>query len=211
MDYLSLVVREDLREISRIVELDKVENMLLLLPDRIGSPLSMPGLARDVEAAHTSVKNWLEQLKRLYLIFEVRPWSKKISRGLKKEKKWYFLDWYHVLEPAARLENRRRPTLNLYRYCRALTDMGYGKFSLHYVRTLDKREIDFLVVRDNQPLLAVEVKSRQTTLSPALQDRFRWFGKDSTIGIQVVDQRDVLRKYPGNTWQMSLERFLNIL
>ena len=101
--------------------------------------------------------------------------------------------------------------LNLYRYCRALTDMGYGKFALHYVRTLDKREIDFLVVRDNRPLLAVTVKSRETTLSPALQDRFRWFGKDSTVGIQVVGQRDVLRKYPGNTWQMSLERFLNIL
>lgn len=209
MDYFSLVVREDLREISRVVELDKIEKMLLLLPDRIASPLSMPALARDIEAAHTSVKNWLEQLKRLYLIFEVRPWSRKISRGLKKEKKWYFLDWYYVSEPAARLENM--VAVNLYRYCRALTDMGYGSFMLHYVRTLDKREIDFLIVRDNRPLLAVEVKTGQTTLSPALRDRCKWFGEASTLGIQVVDQRGILKKYPDNTWLMSIEKFLNIL
>ena len=165
MDYFSLVVREDLRENSRIVELDKIEKMLLLFPNRIGSPLSMPGLARDIEAAHTSVKSWLEQLKRLYLIFEVRPWFRKISRGLKKEKKWHFFDWYYVSEPAARLENM--VAVNLYRYCRALTGMGYGRFTLHYVRTLDKREIDFLVARDNRPLLAVEVKTGQTTLCSA--------------------------------------------
>lgn len=209
MDYFSLVVREDLREISRIVELDKIEKMLLLLPDRIGSPLSMPGLARDIEAAHTSVKYWLEQLKRLYLVFDVRPWSKKISRGLKKEKKWYFLDWYYVSERAARLENL--VAVALYRYCRARTDMGYGQFTLHFVRTLDKREIDFLVVRDNRPLLAVEVKTGHTILSPTLRDRRNWFSENATLGIQVVDQRDVLKKYPDNTWLMSIERFINIL
>ncbi|MCP4576288.1 MAG: hypothetical protein GY846_08400 [Deltaproteobacteria bacterium] len=58
------------------------------------SPLSMPGLARDLEVAHTTVKNWLEQLKRLYLLFSISPWKRKVSRGLKKEKKWYFLDWH---------------------------------------------------------------------------------------------------------------------
>jgi hypothetical protein len=89
--------------------------------------------------------------------------------------------------------------------------MGYGRYTLHYVRTLDKREIDFLVVRDNRPLLAVEVKTGQTTLSPALRDRSKWFGEASTLGIQVVDQRGILKKYPDNTWLMSIERFLNIL
>lgn len=209
MDYFSLVVREDLREISRIVELDKIEKMLLLMPGRIGSPLSMPGLARDIEAAHTSVKSWLEQLKRLYLVFEIRPWFRKINRGLKKEKKWYFLDWYYVSEPAARLENM--VAVHLYRYCLALADEGYGEFTLHYVRTLDKKEIDFLVVRNNRPLLAVEVKTGDKTLSPALQDRHKWFGGAATLGIQVVDRRGVLKKYPENTWMMSIERFLNIL
>ncbi len=208
-DYISLLVREDLRDISRVVELDKVENLLFLLPSRIMSPLSMPGLARDLEVAHTTVKNWLEQLKRLYLLFSISPWNRKVSRGLKKEKKWYFLDWHYAPDGAAKVENM--VATYLHRTCFALTDMGYGNYRLHYIRTLDKKEIDFLVVHDDRPVLAVEVKSSSTTPSKALMNRHGWSLDPPTLGIQVVDQRDVLKKYAENTWVASIERFLRLL
>ncbi|MCK5232389.1 MAG: ATP-binding protein [Desulfobulbaceae bacterium] len=208
-DYFSLLIQEDLRDISRVTEIDKIENLLLLLPDRLTSPLSMPSLARDLEAAHTSIKNWLEQLKKLYLIFSVSPWSEKINRSLKKEKKWYFLDWYYAPAGGAKQENL--VASNLYRYCHALTDTGYGTFTLHYVRTLDKREIDFLIVRDKVPIMAIEVKSGDTALSGTLQNRKRWFPEAPTIGIQLVNQRNVLKKHHDNTWVMSVERLLSLL
>ena len=208
-DYFTLLVREDLRDISRITEIDKIENLLYLLPDRLTSPLSMPGLARDLEAAHTSVKNWLEQLRKLYLVFSIAPWSKKISRGLKKEKKWYFINWYYAPPGGPKIENM--VASSLYRYCHCQTDMGYGSFKLYYVRTLDKREIDFLIVRDNVPVMAIEVKSGDTQPSGPIKNRDRWFPDTETVGIQLVDQRNILKKYPGNTWVMSVERFLSLL
>ena len=165
-DYRSLLVRQDLRHISRLVELDKIETLLLILPPRIMAPLSMANLSGELEVAHTTVKSWLEHLKRLYLIFAVTPWSRKIPRGIRKEKKWYFVDWYYAPEGPARLENMM--AAYLYRTCLALTDMGYGSYRLHFVRTLDKKEIDFIVTRDNQPLLAVEVKSSNAQLSRTL-------------------------------------------
>ena len=208
-DYLTLLIREDLRDISRIVELDKIENLLLLMPDRLTSPLSMASLGRELEAAHTTVKNWLEQLKKLYLLFSVHPWSKKISRGLKKEKKWYFIDWYYAPEGGAKLENM--VAANLYRYCHSLTDIGYGTFKLYYVRTLDKKEIDFLIVRDNVPVMAIEVKTGDMALSSVLKNRSKWFKDTPTIGVQLVNRRNVFKKYPDNTWVISVERFLSIL
>jgi predicted AAA+ superfamily ATPase len=208
-DYISLLVREDLRDISRVVELDKVENLLFLMPSRIMSPLSMPALARDLEVAHTTVKSWLEQLQRLYILFSISPWTKKISRGLKKEKKWYFLDWHYAPDGAARLENM--VATYLHRACFAMTDMGYGNYRLYYIRTLDKKEIDFLVVRDNRPILTVEVKLSETTPSKPLIDRHKWSIEPPTLGVQVVDQRDVLKKYPENTWVVSVEKFLCLL
>ena len=99
----------------------------------------------------------------------------------------------------------------LYRTCLALTDMGYGSYRLHFVRTLDKKEIDFLVTRDNQPLMAVEVKSSYTKLSRPLINRHKWFPDVPTIGIQVVNQRGVLQKYPDHTWVMSCEKLLSLL
>lgn len=208
-DYSTLLLREDLRDISRVVQLDKIEHLFDLLASRVAAPLSMANLARELETAHTTVKSWLEQLKRLYLIFAVSPWSTKISRGLKKEKKWYYLDWYYVSQDSARLENM--VATMLYRTCHILTDMGFGNFRLHYVRTLDKREIDFVVARDNKPLLLVEVKKSDTNLSRQMRDRQRWhFGAD-TIGVQVVDKEDYLQKYKGNTWIVSVDKFFTLL
>jgi predicted AAA+ superfamily ATPase len=208
-DYFSLLVREELRDISRVAELDKIENMIFLLPHRIMAPLSMTNLANELDVAHTTIKSWLQQLQRLYLIFPVTPWSKKITRGLRKSKKWYFLDWYYAPEGPARLENI--VATYLYRVCRAMTDMGFGNYRLHYVRTLDKKEIDFLIAKENRPLLAVEVKQTDTTLSRQLRQRNSWFPKHKTLGIQLVDRRDVLQKHADDTYVLSIERFLAML
>jgi hypothetical protein len=159
--------------------------------------------------AHTTVKTWLEQLKRLYLLFSVAPWTQKISRGLRREKKWYFLDWYYIPEGPARLENM--VAANLYRTCQVLTDQGFGVYRLYYIRTLEKKEIDFVVTLDRKPILCLEVKSGETSLSPILRDRQKWFSDLPTLGIQVVDRRETLQKLQGNTWVVSVERFLSLL
>jgi hypothetical protein len=208
-DYFSLVLRQDLKDTSRVVEIDKIENLLLLFPSRVASPLSMANLARELEVAHTTVKSWLEQLKRLYLLFPVSPWTQKISRGLRKENKWYFLDWYYVPDGPARLENVVATYLQ--RACLALTDMGYGNFTLHYIRTLEKKEIDFVVAADKRPVLTVEVKSGDTLLSKTFLNQHRWFHDTQPLGVQVVDKRGVLQKYSDHTWVISIERFLSLL
>lgn len=207
-DYFSLVVREDLKDISRVLELDKIEHLLLLLSPRIMSPLSMANLGHELEVAHTTVKGWLEQLRRLYLVFPVSPWTRKISRGLRRKKKWYFLDWCYAPEGPARLENM--VATYLYRACLAMTDMGLGVYRLYYVRTIDKREIDFIISVENTPMLAVEVKSGETLLSSSLKNRQRWI-PSPTLGIQVVDKRGVLEKHPNHTWLVSIERLLSLL
>jgi uncharacterized protein len=208
-DYWSLVIRQDLKDISKVEELDKVESLLLLMPPRIMSPLSMANLARDLEVSHTTVKRWLEQLRRLYLLFPVSPWTRKISRGLKRENKWYFFDWYYAPEGPARLENMAAACLH--RACLAMTDMGYGNYRLHYVRTLDKQELDFVISLDNQPVAAVEVKTGEMTVANTLKNRAKWFPKSFTLGIQIVNKREVLEKHPDNTWVISAERLLAIL
>jgi predicted AAA+ superfamily ATPase len=207
-DYFSLVVREDLKDISRVLELDKIEHLLLLLSPRIAAPLSMANLAGELEVAHTTVKSWLEQLRRLFVIFPVPPWTKKISRALRREKKWYFLDWIYAPEGLARFENM--VATSLFRACSVMSDMGFGNYKLYYLRTIDKREIDFVVEIDNLPTMVVEAKTTETALSNTLRNRHRWFSKP-TLGIQVVNKRGVLEKHPDQTWIVSVERFLSLL
>ncbi len=99
----------------------------------------------------------------------------------------------------------------LYRVCLALTDMGVGNYQLYYLRTIDKKEIDFIVEADRKPILAVEVKFNDTQLSKTLQNRHKWFPGTSMLGVQVVNRRDTLQKHVNHTWVLSVERFLSLL
>ena len=48
------------------------------------------------------------------------------------------------------------------------TDLGFGDFELRYLRDKQKREVDFLVVRDRKPWFLVEAKLGETRLSSSL-------------------------------------------
>jgi hypothetical protein len=159
-----LVIRQDLRDLSRLPELERIEMMTALLPERVGSLFSMSSLARDLETSVPTIKRWTTYLKDLYYLFEVRPYTRKIVRSLRREGKIYLWDYGVVRHEAARFENL--VALHLLKTCHFWTDTGEGVFDLHFVRNKEKQEIDFLIVRDGEPWLPVEVKMSDTDVSP---------------------------------------------
>jgi hypothetical protein len=159
------IVREDLRDLSRIPELSQVEMLMALLPERAASPLSLQSLRRDLEVAYDTVKRWMNYLNELYYVFEVRPYSRSIPRSLKKEGKLYLWDWSEVESPGARFENLVAG--HLLKAAHFWTDTGEGDFELHYLRNREKQEIDFLLTRDRKPWLAVECKLTDEAVSAA--------------------------------------------
>jgi hypothetical protein len=48
------------------------------------------------------------------------------------------------------------------------TDLGLGRFELAYLRDKEKREVDFVVIRDKRPWFLVEAKKSEAPLNPAL-------------------------------------------
>jgi hypothetical protein len=48
------------------------------------------------------------------------------------------------------------------------TDSGFGTFQLYYLRDTQKREVDFLVTKDDTPWFLVEAKTSGQGISPAL-------------------------------------------
>ena len=154
------VIREDLRDLSRIPELSRIEMLAALLPERVGAPLSLNSLREDLEVSYDTVKRWLGHLSELYYTFLIRPYHKKVTRSLKKEAKLYLWDYSEVSDPGARFENFI--ACHLLKACHFWTDTGEGNFELFYLRNKQKEEIDFLICRDGTPWLPVEVKSGET-------------------------------------------------
>lgn len=158
------VIREDLRDISRLPDLGRVELLAALLPECVGSIFSLKNMTEDMEISFDVLKRWLTYLKAVYYLFEIKPYDRRIPRSLKRDGKVYLWDYPSIKDKAARFENL--VAHHLLKTCHYWTDTGEGRFDLHYVRNKERQEIDFLVSRDGEPWLPVEVKWGDTDPSP---------------------------------------------
>ncbi len=160
---------------------------MLLLSQRAGSTVSYASLGRDLDRDPNTIKRWLQLLENLYIIHRVTPYSHNITRSLKKEPKFYFYDHALVADEGARLENIVANALK--KELHFLEDTQGIKGTLHYLRTKDGQELDFLVNLDGKPTHLIEVK--MINGKPARG--FQHFGKLSpaTLHLQVV--RNLLR------------------
>jgi predicted AAA+ superfamily ATPase len=164
--YARQLVREDVRDLGGIRALTEAETLYHLLPSRVGNPLSVPSLARDLNVAYNTVQAWLGLFERFFLTFSLPTWTGKLARAILKERKLYLLDVPRVEDPAARFENQ--VALELYRAVTGWNDAGEGEFSLHFVRNKEKQEVDFLVAERRRPVVLVEAKLGEDRPSPAL-------------------------------------------
>lgn len=171
------------------------------LKERVGGTVSYANLARDLEYDQTTIKRWLELLENLYIIFRVTPYSNNIARSLLKEPKFYFYDnTYAENGDSAKLENIVANAL--FKELHYLEDTQGVNTSLHYLRTKDGKELDFLVCIDTHPTAIIEVK--QSDLTPA--KGFDHFSKyfSSVKMLQVVKECKRDKTYPSGLSVISL-------
>jgi len=157
---------EDIRDVEFVRDLGNIQLLSDMLPGKVGSLLSANSLREDLEVSHRAVSHWLDILERFYYHFRIRPFSKGMVRGLKKEPKLYLWDWSEVRGESARFENMIAS--HLLKLVHWLKDREGYKADLHFLRDSSKREVDFLVTVDGKPWFAVEVKSQSEHLAPML-------------------------------------------
>lgn len=158
--------REDIRDGTRIQELGQLEILAELLRRQAAESMDYQSLAKKVGVSIDTIRRWVEVLKSFYYCFAIQPWSKNITRSLIKEPKLYLWDWSLVDEEGHRNENL--VASHLLKAVHFWTDRGLGEYGLYYLRTKDKREVDFLVTKDKKPWFLVEVKTKAKGLSSAL-------------------------------------------
>jgi len=153
----SLLLREDIRDLCQIQELAQLETLSTLLQETVGQYVTQSTLANHVKVSIPTISRWLETLEAFYYCFSIRPWSKNVKRSLRKEPKYYLWDWSRTKNKGALLENF--VASHLLKAAHFWTDYGFGNFELFYLRDKEKREVDFLMTKDQSPWFLVEVKS----------------------------------------------------
>lgn len=208
-DHRQLILRQEVRDLTQIREIGLMESLVYLLPERVGSPLSLNALRENLNVNFKTVQNWIQTLDRLYFLFPLRPFSGRLARTLHREEKIYFYDWAELEDEGKRFENL--VAVHLLKACRYWTEAGYGDFHLHYLRDREKREVDFLVRNKMTPWLLVEAKISGRDIDPALgyfHERLR-----PRCSFQIVKEElpQMLREREKGLFSCSAVRFLSPL
>lgn len=162
-----LILKEDIRDLEPIKNFSALQLFAESLKSRVGSLLVLSNLASDMQISPHTLKHWLEILERMYLLFPVYPLSRGVSRAILKTPKIYFFDNGDVEGDEGSIFENLVAT-HLLKKIQFLEDRDGTRYSLHYIRDKEKREIDFAIVRDKKLEELIEVKLSDTAISKNL-------------------------------------------
>ncbi len=185
-EYRQRILRDDITSIEVIEDLAKAEQLLLRLPDLVGSPLSMNSLREDLQVDFKTIKRWIDLFERFYALFKVSAFGSPRIKAVKKEQKHYHFDWTIVKSEGARFENF--VASHLLKWVHFFEDTQGRDLQLCFYKDREQREVDFVITEDSKPLCFIECKLSEKTLSPHLTYLGRKF---PSVPCYQLTQKDV--------------------
>ena len=135
--------------------------VISLLADQISNLVNVSEVSNTTQLSHLTVKNYLQSLEDTYIVAFNRPIATNVRSELVKMPKIYFMD--------LGLRNCVLKNFNLYLIEREkgklLENFVYislnqtWKDKLHYWRSKDKAEVDFIIEKENQNWIPIEIKA----------------------------------------------------
>ena len=205
-EYFTDLVREDVLEFSRLKEVNAMRLFAEMLRSRVGSPLSLASMSRDLNVSPITLKKYLDVLEALFIVFIVRPWHRNIARATLQAPKVYFYDTGLVLgDQGVKFENL--VACHLLKNTQWQQDVKGAEVNLHYIRTKDDSEIDFCIsegdtlshlveckLSDNKPHRALARFAEQWPNAQSLQLVRECKSESDTGNLQVRDAAQWLAK-----------------
>jgi len=165
-DRVSRLIQEDLINLETVKEISQIDLLAQILPTKVGSPLSINSLKGDLSVAFETAERWVQILENLYHCFRISPFGPPKIRAAKKEKKLYMWNWSACQSKGPRFENM--VASHLLKFCHFVEDTEGDLMELRFIRDNSRREIDFIVLKNGQPLFGVECKSGEKSISSHL-------------------------------------------
>ena len=191
-EYRQRLIQDDLLSLEQIREINKLELMMIRLPDLCGSPLSLNSIREDLQVSHKTVANWLNIIEQLYAIIRLAPFGTPKIRAVKKEQKHYHYDWTVIKEESIRFENM--VAIHLLKWVHFQQDTLGKDTELCYFRDIDGREVDFVLLEDGVPVKFIECKWNDSDISKGLKYLKVRFPETEAWQVSATGNKDYLSK-----------------
>jgi len=176
-DYIS----KDIIEILKIGKPDVMQKLISLIAHSSGQLVNYNQLATDCHVSSPTIQHYLSILEKTYVLIALTPFVGNKRNEITSNPVYYFLDngfRNQALKNFSHLSDRTDAGLlvqsavfqEIYKY----QTQNFMDFSINYWRTKSGAEVDFVLSKDDQIILPVEVKYRHMR-SPEVTRSFRSF------------------------------------
>jgi hypothetical protein len=181
--YLKILLERDLLEIANIHKHETMSDLVHVLASWSGKFMDISAIGAGLKLYRSTLDSYLNLLEAMYIIEKVRPWIRTDYERLGKHSKLYFMDsglmasTLNYFKTQVEIDADRAGKLIetfVFNELAAQIDASEPKYKLFHYRDYDKREIDFLIQRDDQAILGIEVKA-SASISRNDFKHLKWF------------------------------------
>lgn len=202
-------INKDIIEFLKIGKPVIFEKLMVLLAHSSGQLLNYQQLATDCNISGVTIKHYINILEQTYIIKTLLPWSNNKRSEVTSNPKCYYLDngfRNQALGNFLALESRHDKGLliesavfqELYKY----KAQHFLDYQLHFWRTKNGAEVDFILKQNDECILPIEVKHqnfKQPNISRSLRSFITNFQPKQAVIITknysektTIDQTEVL-------------------
>jgi len=167
-DYIDAILERDLKEIAKIHRKNVIRELVNVLAAWSGKFMDLSAIGSGLSIQRQTLESYINALETLYLVERVYPWTKTDYARVGKQSRIFMADsglMASLLKwkmDQVRLDSDRSGKLMetfAYNEIVAQVDAGDGRYELFHYRDREKREIDFLIEREDNALLGIEIKA----------------------------------------------------
>jgi len=185
-DYVNAILERDLKEITRIHRKNAMRELVHTLAAWSGKFMDLSAIGSGLSIRRPTIESYINALETLYLVERVYPWTKTDYDRVGKQSKLFMVDSGLMASllgwkmNQVRLDSDRSGKLIetfAFNEIMAQVDAGDGRYELFHYRDREKREIDFLIEREDNALLGIEIKAGSAVKKKDF-NHMRWFRKN---------------------------------
>ncbi len=192
-DYLNTILQRDIRNIADIKNPEKIISLLSFLATRVGGLVNNSSIMKEIGLDNKTYDKYKALAMNTFLTFEIKAWTPitKINKKFTKSSKLYFTDinmLCYILRDSLEdiYKNNKVIFGNIFKNFVAneiIKNSADGGIDISYFKTVDNKEVDFVLENRKGEILAIEVKSAKivnerdvkalTELQKITKDKFK--------------------------------------
>lgn len=193
-DYMEALLAKDLKDVAKIHRYDAMDKLIKILAAWSSKFMDVSAISSGLSIHSPTVATYIHALEALYIVERVFPWTKTDYARVGKQAKLFMTDsglMSSLLSwniDQVRFDSDRLGKLMetfIFNELASQIDASQGEYELYHYRDREQREIDFLIEREDQAILGVEVKS-SSSIHKSDFKHLEWFQKNLAKGRYFV-------------------------